>query len=312
MANIAGTHNLDQLPQAYDYSHIIKVEAPDNDHIKATDGRVGINIDPQYIKKLTPEQKKKIIAVTVLSLAIIGAVICLAIGLTKNIKPLSYVSIPLGIIAVGTAIYLATRKPDMKSPKVREKQAEKAAQMSWKQLTQTYQLSDVTGYDLLSKARPIADAKEKATFYAKIEKLWGYKKSYEGSRNADLGKVSLAFNTDTAEQHTKLNIALSHARSKQNNGALISSLGTSATISGVNPKNPSVAKTVLGVGATVVGQMEKEKGIADEAAARKEYEITTGPARAKQTTLLQAIHNAADTAEGLMQTYYGKFISGAA
>lgn len=135
-------------------------------------GRVGEKINPIYEngQKYTPEQKKTIIAITIVATAAIAATALLIAGCVTGILPLIFVAIPLFLVSLGVGIwYLATKKPDLDSPSTRNQIQNELATQSFNEISQRFDIRDIVGYRLLDGIN-ISDRK-RPQFYENIAQL---------------------------------------------------------------------------------------------------------------------------------------------
>lgn len=115
-------------------------------------GRIGGKINPVFEdgSKYTPEQKKRIISISIIACTAIAAAALLIAGCITGLMPLIFVAIPLFAISLGVLIwFLVTKKPDLDSPQTRREIQDELASSSFDQIVKRHNVHDIVGYGLL-------------------------------------------------------------------------------------------------------------------------------------------------------------------
>lgn len=163
---------------------------PTSTETEAMKSQLRGRINPLYESgKMTPAQKKRAAAITLLTVSTVLAVGAILAGALTGLWPICFAAIPLGLIAIGASIYLGTQKKDLDSPSARSKVMQKLALKNLAQIADRYRLDKIIGYGLLDRIAP-QDPDQRARFYHRFQHLYNQRHdafnwATEGRQNID-------------------------------------------------------------------------------------------------------------------------------
>lgn len=162
-------------------------------------GRMGEKINPLYENgsKYTPEQKRTIIAISVIASAALVALGLLIAGCVTGLMPLIFVAIPLFLVSLGFGIwYLVTKKPDLDSPSSRSQIQNELASSSFDQISRRFDIRDIVGYQLLDGIN-VSD-NQRFDFYENVAKLRDGYDRVVTAHNQDKNRITNEYLRGTA------------------------------------------------------------------------------------------------------------------